>query len=142
MPNLWITIDGKPQQQGSKTAFVIKGRAVLTEANKNLMPWRKQATATMVKQALTQGWEAPTTEAVKLTVLFIFERPKTVKRKAMTVKPDIDHLIRSIGDAGTQANLYPDDSQITQIIARKKYGNHPKTVVVLTYERTPLPNIS
>jgi Holliday junction resolvase RusA-like endonuclease len=99
------------------------------------MPWRKQATATMIEQALKQGWKTPTTEGIKLTVLFIFERPKTVKRAAMTVKPDIDHLIRAVGDAGTQANLYPDDSQITEIISRKIYGKHPRTLVVFSYER-------
>lgn len=108
---------------------------MLTEANKNLMPWRKQATATMVAEALTQNWEPPTNEAIKLTVLFIFERPKTVKRKDMTVKPDIDHLIRAVGDAGTQANLYLDDSQITEIISRKIYAKHPRTLVVFSYER-------
>jgi Holliday junction resolvase RusA-like endonuclease len=130
--SLSLTVLGKPQQQGSKTAYVVKGRAVMTEANKNLMPWRKQAIAEIQAAIKEQGWEKPTTEGITLTVAFYFDRPKTVKRNEMTVKPDTDHLIRAVGDALTQAHAIPDDSQITTITASKHYGE-ARTEITLFY---------
>lgn len=128
--SLSVTVLGKPQQQGSKTAYVVKGRAVLTEANKNLMPWRKQA-ITAITRAATD-WVKPTDEPLTLNVVFYFDKPKTVKREHNTVKPDLDHLIRAVGDALTQANIIPDDSHITTINATKLYGE-ARTEITLIY---------
>ena len=130
--SLSVTVTGKPQQQGSKTAYVIKGKAVMVEANKNLMPWRKQAIADIQAAVKDQHWQKPETEGLTLTVAFYFDRPKTVKRNEMTIKPDTDHLIRAVGDALTQAGAIPDDSQITLITASKHYGE-ARTEITLFY---------
>jgi Holliday junction resolvase RusA-like endonuclease len=131
MPNLEVTIPGEPQGQGSKTAYVIAGRAVLTEANKKLMPWRKQAIP-IVQQA-AQNWVVPERDTpLTLTVEFHFLKPKTVKRIHHTIKFDLDHLIRAVGDLLTQSGAILDDSQITTINATKLYGE-PKTIITLTH---------
>lgn len=126
---LSIEILGKPQQQGSKTAYVIKGRAVLTEANKDLMPWRKNATPVVQQAMQTQGWISPDKDAaISITAKAFFEKPKTVKREHMTVKPDADHLARAIGDLLVTAGVMPDDSQIVEWHIQKLYGT-PKIIV-------------
>lgn len=120
---LTVSIPGKPQQQGSKTAYVVKGRAVLTEANKNLMPWRKQAITAIQNAATEQHWnKTPAETPLQLEIDFYFDKPKTVRRQHMTTKPDTDHLIRAVGDALTQSGAITDDAQIIVITARKHYG--------------------
>ena len=47
-------------------------------------------------------------QAVILTLGFIMPRGKTVKRRLPTVRPDLDHLIRSIGDALTGVAFLDD----------------------------------
>jgi len=126
-------VPGKPQQQGSKTAYVVKGRAVLTEANKNLMPWRKDAMPLVLAAAKEQGWEKPAPEAaLSVTMDFYFEKPKSVKRTSMTVAPDCDKLARSVLDLLSHpgAGVIPDDSQVVEIVARKHYGE-PRTEITL-----------
>lgn len=131
--NLRVTIPGKPQQQGSKTPYIIKGRVVLTEANKNLMPWRLAAIPPVQQAMFDQDWVFPHPEqAVTLEVAFYFEKPKSSKRDAMTTKPDCDHLIRAVGDLLTQSGAFTDDSQITRIVAVKEYGE-PRTEILLSF---------
>ena len=61
-------------------------------------------------------------ETGEMALLFCFEKPKSVKREHMTVKPDIDKLIRSILDSCTGI-LYKDDSQVHYVSARKIYDS-------------------
>jgi Holliday junction resolvase RusA-like endonuclease len=131
--SLRVVIAGKPQQQGSKSAYLVAGRIKLVEANKNLMPWRTGAMPIVQQALFDQDWEFPHPEqAVTLEVAFYFEKPKTSKRLAMTTKPDTDHLIRAVGDLLTQAGAITDDSQITRITAVKEYGE-PRTEILLTF---------
>ena len=129
-----FTIEGKPQQQGSKSAYLQAGRIKLVEANKNLMPWRAAGIPVAQQAAIAQDWVFPEAQVpVMAKMLFVFEKPKSVKRDQMSVKPDLDHLIRSVGDLLTQAGLIVDDSQIVEIAARKEYGDNPRTEVTLFY---------
>jgi Holliday junction resolvase RusA-like endonuclease len=131
MPTLEIEIPGEAKPQGSKSAFVIQGRAVLVEASKDLKPRRAAASAIIHKTAYENKWvrvEKP--NRVVVMVDFYFERPPTVKREHLTITPDLDKLFRFIGDALTDAgNVLEDDSQITHIDARKMYGDKAKTIV-------------
>lgn len=116
-----LFIAGTPIPQGSKTARVINGRAIMFEANKKHKSWRETLTHAM------RG-AAPTDQPVRVELTFIFERPKTVKREYPSVKPDIDKLCRSVLDAAT-GYLFKDDSQVVVLNARKDYGDKAGVLV-------------
>jgi Holliday junction resolvase RusA-like endonuclease len=115
-------VEGVPIPQGSKTAMVVNGRAVMFEANKKHKAWREHVKATI------GSLESPSTQPVRVELVFWFERPKTVKREFMSVKPDIDKLSRSVLDALTGAVL-KDDSQVVILNARKEYGDKPGVLI-------------
>jgi Holliday junction resolvase RusA-like endonuclease len=105
---------GKPIPQGSKTAMVINGKAVMFEANKNHKSYR----------AALEKWfddASPTSNPVRVELVFYFVRPKSSKRELPSVKPDIDKLCRTVLDAAT-GRLFKDDSQVVILNARKEYA--------------------
>ena len=123
MPEIEFTAPFKALPQGSKTAFVVKGRAVVTDAHKGLIPARKKVSAWVRDYAVGTDWIPPTKDTpVSVELIFTFERPKSVKRLWHTVKPDIDKLTRFALDAIVQADLIADDNQIHSISALKVYG--------------------
>lgn len=112
-----FTAFGVPQPKGSTRSFVFKGRAVTTNANAKTKPWQKVVRdAAAVAFAMRQ----PYAGAVVVDLVFAMPRPKTVKRIAHTVKPDLDKLTRTVLDALTGV-AYVDDSQVVEILVRKSY---------------------
>lgn len=116
-------VAGIPIPQGSKTAYVVNGRAVLADANgKKLKPWRKEITriarASWLDRAQLMG-------PVRLDVVFVFARPVSVKRRLPAVAPDLDKLVRAIGDGVTDAGVWKDDGQVIRLVAEKVYGAAP-----------------
>lgn len=116
-------VAGIPIPQGSKTAYVVKGRAVLADANgKKLKPWRKEIT----RVARASWFDRPqVTGPVRVDLVFVFERPASVKRRLPSVAPDLDKLVRAIGDGVTDAGIWKDDGQVIRIVAEKVYGTAP-----------------
>lgn len=113
-----VFVPGVAQPQGSKNAYLRGKRCVLVEANKNLPVWRA-----FVQDKLEEanaGCE-PMTGPVSLTAIFFMPKPKSVTRALPSVKPDLDKLIRAIGDSATKAGVIADDSQICEIVAHKVY---------------------
>ena len=93
---------GTPIPQGSKKAFVRGGRVSLVEANPGLKGWRSSV-ALEVKRAMLAAEVAPG-DALPMVVelVFVFKRPKSVKRDWMSVKPDVDKLCRAVSNGGSQ----------------------------------------
>lgn len=131
-----FTVHGIPAPQGSKTKWG-------SEDNPRTKPWRA-AVASDAAAAMdgTQAFHEPVT----VHVLFHFPRPKShygsgknagVEKagapKHCATKPDLDKLLRAIGDAITGI-VIRDDSQIVAIAAVKHYGT-PRAVITVT----PLP---
>lgn len=121
MREVRFTVFGRALPQGSKNAFKTGNRVVLVEASKGLKPWRsvvaleaKQTMLDVQDMALIEG-------AVSVELLFQFVPGKTVKRKQMTTKPDVDKLSRAILDSLTGV-VWKDDSQVIELRARKSYG--------------------
>ncbi len=56
-----------------------------------------------------------------MELLFVFNRPKTVKRDEPYVRPDLDKLIRAVLD-GLTGVAYEDDQQVVRLTAQKAYG--------------------
>ena len=56
-----------------------------------------------------------------MDLLFVFNKPKTVKRNEPYVRPDLDKLIRAVLDGLTDV-AYEDDQQVVRLTAQKSYG--------------------
>jgi Holliday junction resolvase RusA-like endonuclease len=106
-------VDGIPVPQGSMRVF---NGHVVHNKGAELAVWRS-AIAIEAKRAGCTPEPGP----VKLDLLFVMLKPKTVKRDFPTVAPDLDKLIRAALDAMT-AIAYIDDGQVIEITANKVYG--------------------
>jgi Holliday junction resolvase RusA-like endonuclease len=118
-------VHGVPVPQGSKS---VSRSGHLYDVNaKTLKPWRQQIADTIRATDARGVIEGP----VALSVVFSFPRPKSHYNKSgLTTKaprmhqskPDLDKLVRALGDGiATDANLLKDDSQIVSINAEKRY---------------------
>lgn len=113
-------VQGVPQPQGSKNAYVRGNRAVIVEANKKLAPWRKSVAEAL--EAANASCE-PLEGAVTLEVVFFMPQARTNRKPFPSQKPDLDKMIRGIGDAATQSGCLQDDSQIVEIVAHKFWAS-------------------
>jgi Holliday junction resolvase RusA-like endonuclease len=114
---------GIPAAQGSKRAFVNPktGRAIITESSsKTHASWRErvaQAAATARPQTLYDG-------PCNVRAVFYFLRPKShSKRQREGIyrdsAPDLDKLLRAIGDSMTGV-IYDDDRRIVSFDGCRK----------------------
>jgi len=136
-PAVAFTIDGAAAPQGSKTPWG-------SEANPRTRPWRAAVAAAA---AAAMGGDPPLHGPVSVQIQFAFPRPKGhygSGRNATTLRPtapgyhayrpDLDKLIRAIGDALTGIVLR-DDAQIAALFVTKVYAAWARTDVAIS----PLP---
>lgn len=124
-----IIVPGVPVPAGSHRAFLIAGRARIAPANKMQRSWQR-----VVSECAAEAWQdrEPILGSVFLDVVFHFSRPKShyktsgyLKKSApicCATRPDLDKLLRAIGDALTGI-VWRDDSQVVGVYARKFYTN-------------------
>lgn len=119
-----LEVVGRPTPQGSKQIF--HGRLVEAQSA-NLKKWRKaieDACQPYKGQNINLG-------PIRLEVDFYLARPKTVRpqdRPLPIVAPDLDKLVRGVGDGiGQSGIIWGDDSQIVEILARKYYADDRPT---------------
>ena len=138
-----FTVVGVAQTQGSTRAFIPKGwkRAIITNDNPKTKGWR-QTIANCAALEFLRGEQGGRFFAgpVELEVVFYLPRPKTLLTKKLagvdvphTKKPDTDKLARACKDALSKV-IWHDDSQVTDLIARKRYcgvGEHPRAVITV-----------
>lgn len=74
---------------------------------------------------------------VKLAVSFTLPRPKSAPKWRLwpDKKPDLDKLVRAIGDALTQSGAISDDAQIVLLSADKQYGTPQVSLLVRQLEQ-------
>lgn len=109
-------VPGTPAPQGSKR-YLGNGRMV--ESSKRVKPWRAD-----IRTTALANFPQPLTGPIRLDLTFVMPRPKShygtgrnagkLKNSAPdchTQKPDLDKLVRAVGDALTGV-AYLDDSQI------------------------------
>lgn len=83
-----------------------------------------------------------------LEVVFYMERPATItvsKRPHPVLPPDIDKLVRAVGDALSDARVWGDDSQVVKLVAFKRYAdNHEQGafISVSTLDENETTNLS
>jgi len=112
-----IDVFGEPASQGSHS--VIHGRIVQVNSAKHKR-WRN-AVAFAALDLVGPDFEL-IDEPVELSVIFYLPRPKTATREFPAVMPDLDKLIRSVGDSLT-GTVIRDDSRIIAIHAQKLYAD-------------------
>lgn len=148
MTELRFTVIGVPAPKGSTRSFVIrpKGggrpRAVTTGDNPKTKGWQHLIASAASMELLRPEHAAFFIRegAIVCDVTFYLPRPKALltKRKACqavphTKRPDLDKLARSAKDALSRV-LWTDDSQVTDLVARKRYcaaGESPRAVIVV-----------
>lgn len=119
MKRIEFTVYGDPQQQGSMKGFVRGGKVALTSTNPRLDGWR-----TLVARQAQDVSECVLQGPVRVEAFFILPRPKSRPQWQIwpTSAPDLDKLVRAVGDALTHI-VVRDDSQIVEWIARKSWAD-------------------
>jgi Holliday junction resolvase RusA-like endonuclease len=95
------------------------GRIVQVNSSKH-KAWRKAIVQEAIA-TLPDDWQ-PIDEPCELVVNFYLPKPKTVDRQLPSVSPDLDKLIRAVGDSLTDSGVVTDDSRIVRISGRKLYA--------------------
>ena len=106
-------VKGKPVSQGSLK--FIKGHAIHVKG-RELALWRGTIAAIARSTNITK-----IQVGVDIDLVFIFNKPKTVKRNEPYVRPDLDKLVRAVLD-GLTGVAYEDDQQVVRLTAQKAYG--------------------
>ena len=128
---------GVAQPQGSKTLGRRRdGTAYLREATPQAKAWRRTVSVEATVALQVAHWaKAHLCGAVQVEITSYRVRPKGWPRwrKLPTTKPDLDKLVRAIGDA-LSGLPYQDDAQVTDIVARKRLTTEavPFTDIVVT----------
>ena len=117
-------VPGIPAPKGSTKSFMPKGAKfpVTTTDCKRTKPWQA-IVAYAASQHMLPGmpWDC----AVSLDLNFYLPRPPSIsvkKRPYPTVKPDLDKLVRCIGDA-LKGVFYTDDARVVSGVVSKWYAN-------------------
>lgn len=117
---------------------LVQGGRRMIHSNPNLREWRARVAAHAIAEIIhterRQQARWPATGPCTLIVTFHFPRPashyrtgkfstllRPVAPRLMQVGPDLDKLVRAIGDALTDACAVVDDKQIHLIRAAKKW---------------------
>jgi Holliday junction resolvase RusA-like endonuclease len=148
MANITFFVPGLPAPGGSKRAFVVGGRAVLTEDCKRSKPWRSRVAAVANDAHAGPPLDGP----LALEMVFSLPRPKghfgsgrnagRVRPSAPAypaTKPDTTKLVRSTEDA-LKGIVWRDDAQVVEQVARKVYADRPG-VLVTVYPMPPAAEI-
>jgi Holliday junction resolvase RusA-like endonuclease len=128
MAEVSLSVVGDPASQGSHA--IMQGRIVQVNSKKH-KAWRSAITQEALA-TLPPDWE-PIDEPCELIVIFFMPKPASVKRSLPSVSPDLDKLIRAVGDSLTDSGVVTDDSRIVRISARKVYaqGIEPGASIVV-----------
>lgn len=116
-------VSGKPIPQGSLK--FINGHAIHVRAQ-DLALWRADI-ARVAKLSHVEKAE----EGVEISLTFVTNKPKSVKRSEPYIRPDLDKLIRAVLD-GLTGVAYEDDGQVVKVIAQKQYGDNEGVWIRIT----------
>lgn len=148
-----LEVVGVAQTKGSARAFVPKSwaakalaigkqpRAVITNDNAKSKGWASSiSNCAAIELARPHHQGKQFTGPVCVEITFYLPRPKKYQTKKYAgvdvphvTKPDADKLARCAKDALTKV-VYTDDSQVTDLIARKRYveaGRFPRAEIVV-----------
>jgi crossover junction endodeoxyribonuclease RusA len=139
--SLEFTVFGIAAPQGSSRAFIPKGwkRAIITADNKKTKPWRQEIAGAAIA-AMGDKTPAGKNVPVRIEVRFFFPKPQSVKALDKTTRPDLDKLLRSLGDSLTGI-VWEDDAQITEIHACKLFGTPARMEIKISEADFPASSV-
>ncbi|MCD4549692.1 RusA family crossover junction endodeoxyribonuclease [Schaalia sp. lx-260] len=134
---VWVA--GVPVPQGSMKVFTGSSRPVMVHhKGAELKAWRTKVAFEVTRAAQSKGWELPLDEPVSIDVSFHLPRPTRARFDRPATKPDLDKLMRAIGDALTvTGNVIKDDSRIVRWIGSKHYAGVSMEGVSISVFRLP-----
>ena len=132
---------GKGRPKASRTPTGIRMRTPEKTAHyENLVAM--SAHAAMIKASITEPLAGP----VELTLVMDYKIPASWSKRAQeraqrgethpTTKPDLDNVLKAIGDA-CNGIVWRDDAQIVVMLGAKAYGPEPKTTIRVIEARFP-----
>ena len=122
-----LNVVGTPFPQGSKSAFVRGGRAIVTEGSSGPgraghAAWR-QAVATATRDYLELNPRPAVDEPIHVSMAFRFALGSDKYRSRHQTRPDLSKLVRATEDAMVDGGLLKDDSCIFSMVAMKAYAH-------------------
>ena len=140
MDSFSFFVPGEPITEGSTRAFTSGQRVVVThDRGPELGQWRLKVAHAAQAAAQDAGWEPRYDGPVAVTAAFFLPRPKSAKKRLVPhVKPDLDKLIRAVGDALApykQPGVLKDDSRIVTWRATKDYDDAYKSGALIYVSR-------
>ena len=122
MSGIVFTAVGNPATKGSARAFIVRGRAIVTNDCKRERPWAQEVRRCADYAMVLQPWIGP----VVVRVEFRMSRPKRLGKRRVNVlfdrRSDIDKCLRSILDA-LSGVCFLDDAQVVGIEAVQFYAD-------------------
>ncbi len=119
-----FTIPGKPVAKG-RPKFAKPGIKAIVYTPYKTRAWQNYAK--LIVKAAMKG-KPPLEGAVKADFELYMPKPKRLKRKHPTTKPDATNTIKAAEDA-MNGIVFIDDAQITRITAFKEYSDDPRVVI-------------
>lgn len=123
--HLAFTTLGVPVPQGSHR--VIRNRVI---PDPRLLAWRELVTRDALVAARAVGWTEPLDAPCVLRLQFWLPAPKRPRWPSPATKPDLDKLVRAIGDALSprepRHRVLAEDSRIVSLHAEKTYVTESK----------------
>ena len=134
-----ITVHGTPEPAGSKRAFVVNGRARVSDTNPRSREWKQRIAQAAGEQYGGELLDGP----LSLELTFVQPRPAghhgtgrnagRVRPSAPewpTVRPDALKLARAVEDSLTGV-VYRDDAQIVDEHLIKTYGDRARCEIAV-----------
>ncbi len=133
-----LTIPGQPKGKG-RPRFSKYSRAYTPKATAD---YEKMVRVLYKAKYGTQSFSEDVPLSMEVYAYFGIPKRDSKAKKALkasgevlpTLKPDTDNIIKLLADA-LNGYAYPDDKQITDIVAHKRYSDHYPRVEVIIREK-------
>lgn len=132
-----FSVPGQPQGKGRARVSTYGGFA------RAYTPEKTAAYESLIKQRYVLSRQEKLAGALKMSLRAYYAIPQSFSRKKRiaavngeirpVVKPDMDNVIKVVCDA-LNGLAYDDDRQITEITARKYYGEEARVEIEITEE--------
>jgi crossover junction endodeoxyribonuclease RusA len=116
---------GEPEAKGNMKGFPRGRHVIITDGNKNLKAWEQAVRYEAQRYTELNQLQCASRKsfAVTLYLAFFFRKPVSMAKSIVlhNKRPDLDKLVRAIGDALTGI-VYDDDSQIDVLTVEKGFA--------------------
>ena len=122
-----FTVPGTPKPQGSMKCF---GSVIIHNDSPALKNWRELVGFYAIQAGRRSGWKLPVDQPIALSARFVLPKPKKPRWWLPAVKPDLDKLLRAVGDALSPKKGMKFLAEDSRIVAfrnvEKVYADTPK----------------